>query len=373
MTAYKHWEMKREHSNSIPLYGEYVDKIFEKYEAIFVISDIHNNDTCLLAFLKQHNLISDSETCLDNVRCFARNVLIVFLGDVIGKIPKLNLTAYGPSLKVLNFIIQNRENCILVIGNHEVSFLMRNECIDGISNRDITLECLSNNEVYPNVEWPEKVKIYKSLENLKKLKNDNFKFMSEQFEEKLKETEKSDISIRMLCITYILQFSKFLLYFRKLKIYFVHAGFDFDRKMNKQLLSKTCNIRCIQNYNKANPVINKWFQKDCLSRDTTYLFGHDQYLCFDAYNNDYTPFIYTDDTKRNDFVCIDTGCSISNIITCVYFDPHVNPYNTSKQISVRKTDLSIPGCYQYVISIFSEKKNQSVSKTPFRRINDIYP
>lgn len=342
----------------IPVYGKYADEIFEAYDEVFVLGDVHNNDKVLLAFLKRHNLITNADviTSLDEVSGFSKNILLVFLGDVIGKLPySEKIVTYSPVLTVMNFIIKHRQHCLLVIGNHEVSFLMNEKEVDGVSNLDLTLSCLTDIKVRPILEPSIKTRFYKSLEKTKLIDKKNFESLTEKFEEKLKEKDKSDLTTRLIVIMFILQYSEFLLYLRRLKMYFVHAGFDFNRPIDNQLLSKTCNIRAFGNYKKKLLKKNPWYKHpniECC--DTTFVFGHESELC-QGQGGVYTPFIYRDTKKRNDFVCIDTECYVSDTISYVYINPKVNPYSKTKQnLYVIKDQLPATDCHEYMISIFTD-------------------
>lgn len=95
--------------SALPFYGKYIDDLVKDYERVFILGDVHNNQEGLLKFLKFQELIHPDITKLSLVNSFLKNVLILFLGDVIGKIYKDSTEDYLEALSVLEFIAAHKK------------------------------------------------------------------------------------------------------------------------------------------------------------------------------------------------------------------------------------------------------------------------
>ncbi|MBE6424186.1 RNA ligase [Succinivibrio dextrinosolvens] len=112
--------VKKEEFSSTVLYREHD---FDRYENVYVIGDIHGCNTVLQEFLQDNGNLSE-------------NNLYVFLGDYLDR--------GRENLEVLNFLlsIMNKENVVLLEGNHENSIkcYLNNEAIRSHYFKYITLK-----------------------------------------------------------------------------------------------------------------------------------------------------------------------------------------------------------------------------------------
>lgn len=344
----------------LPKYGIFCDDIFKRYEKIFIFGDLHNNHEALFSFLKYHDLVNLTNNPKSLIECRLKDnnsTLLVFLGDIIGKLNKHS--DYSDCIDVFLFLILNINNGVFfVLGNHEVSFLCKKKDMHGISNHALMESYLMADEndkqrnFYEILESNFKSKhickndmcsrknsmkddkcMYCGWKNIHRLKLKEMFFMhlSEYTDRKYYNNENDyknsnddykNIQLRKMIILFILVYGECIAYFLRHKIYFVHAGLNFNKPMKRQIFRELCNIRDV------------WYANDTIhnkgNRDTTILFGHYSELCYDDYNN-YHPFIYTDDEKKNNFICLDTGCYVSNVLSVATIDLCTNPYLRRKQ------------------------------------------
>lgn len=242
----------------LPPYGTFVDDWFNNYDEVYVLGDLHNNETGLLQFLRYHDLIAYPEaTLLANVGPIVKKVMIVFLGDAIGKMKTDNTDEYMAAINVLRFIESPKKNCMLVIGNHEMRFLARNTVVDDISNLEITNMILSRDFRVSSdrCRCNPQLKLYIQLEDImKRWKHKRSRMMPMFSGEIIKKRYNENVWLRFIIIAFIVQFGEFMLYFQRLKTYMFHGGLDFNRDMHKQQSSNICNIRTRQYHNRKGAV-----------------------------------------------------------------------------------------------------------------------
>lgn len=409
---------------SLPTYGAFADNLFLLYDEVYLLGDLHNNERGLLRFLLLHDLVhlkvtaaataeeeDGSSSLLDlKVAEFKKNVLLVFLGDVIGKMKKDSSKEYSAALQVLSFIEKHKKHCLLVLGNHEMRFLSRTTPVDDISNFEITNMILkqdygrtdlltgsssrkrqqrcNNNNKHPSNNTNTITNLYIQLENImENLKDGRQAFFNDDkrglptytsaaltkeyggggdddnddsSSSSRRRRRRQRVWIRFVLIAFILQFGEFLVYFVRLRVYMFHGGLDFTRDMSKQQSSKICNTRThtyytttssSSNNNNKRTKLNEWYKtgkEKC--KDTTFLFAHDSDLCFEKTTTTttkggsgggggdgyYRPYVYHNDNKNNDFVCLDTNFYKSEVLSYIQLNPHINRYRYNKCITFRK-------------------------------------
>lgn len=328
--------------SALPFYGKYIDDLVKDYERVFILGDVHNNQEGLLKFLKFQELIHPDITKLSLVNSFLKNVLILFLGDVIGKIYKDSTEDYLEALSVLEFIAAHKKNCFLIIGNHEIKFLTRNVVLDGISNMALTKMIIPKCSENAN-------RVVSTHMNLEKFmwRRNNKRPDDKNLRKKIKSEYNQFVWLRFCMIFYIVHFGEFIVYYQRYKIFMFHAGLDFSKTIKRQHSSVLCNMRTSRyKKNKKIQCAEKcWYKRSEGGKkkyyfdykDATFVFGHDSDLCVVTNDDDekilnYKPFVYRD-SNNNHFICLDTNFYKSNVLSYIIINPSVNPFNSYKNVT----------------------------------------
>lgn len=333
-------------STRLPHYGSYVDNLFLQFKRVYLLGDIHNNMSGLLLFLKQEGIVNNNIEAdnLDNIK-LDKDVLLVFLGDVIGK-----SKSDFKNINVLWFIMKHKENCHLILGNHEMKFLSRQKRRNGVSNIDIlnTLLPLNNkNTTSVLIDVHQRLENFMSYNNSRRLPQRSSKnFLDEAHDvyEKLSvnnnQQQQEDLFIRILIISFLIYHGEFILYFRKHKMYMMHAGLNLKKDMTKLKSTEICNVR-------SSETAGRWFDDGVFIKDTLFVFAHDTDLCKSSLDGTYEPFLHKTVNTNTFFLCTDTNFYKNNVLTYVVIDPMINQFKHKRNVTLSKTPVGY-----YRITVF---------------------
>lgn len=127
-------------------------------------------------------------------------------------------------------------------------------------------------------------------------------------------------------------------YWLQKKLLLVHAGIDFTTPLRQQKLSVVCNIRdrVDEVVEGADMLERLWMMVDervitkHVPRDTCIVFGH--YSALRRANFDRPVLL---DRSLSKFVCLDTGCYDTGVVSCMEVGTRTNRYATNKLESDR--------------------------------------
>ena len=293
---------------SLPRFTVNIDKIIKKYERVYIFGDLHDNENIFKTYLLRNDIafILPGTECdmLNITNMYVKpSILLIFLGDVIYK-------TKGHFKSIFRFILNNRSNCLLFLGNNEVKFVYKNihmflpiakQCVPrrryetlrrAMESKQAGNKIVSS--IYSIMDW-----FHSSRDNnLKKAWKWYYECL--QVEYHLDRVSCEDLMILM----YILTESAVIGFSNRLKLILLHAGCNPNRALKDQLIVDVCNIR-IDRKTKT-----PWFWHYSDLR-YVFLFGHWSELT--VCGKTAQPFYF------NNVICLDTGCCYTNVLTCVSF------------------------------------------------------
>lgn len=302
----------------LPKFAVDLDQNFAQFGTVYVIGDVHDNQETFIAFLMSTGigfLLPNQDNQTGKINDISKyrlkpGVLLVFLGDVVYKTKQ-----YFKS--IAKFILNNKESCVLILGNNEVKFIY--EHIDLFLN-------FANGNIprYSYLKLTKAVKerknraivaiIYSIIHWFRKAdKNNRMKQSWKWYYECLFNEYQSDkINLEdIMFLMYIMTESIVIGYSKTLKLVLLHAGLNPQRTLESQRIMDICNIRTV---NQAPWYVN-YSDMDC-----TFLFGHWSKLTKDGITS--KPHIYLNS------ICLDTGCCYTNVLSYIVF----NPQNINKRM-----------------------------------------
>lgn len=326
--------------NVIPRYGTYIDDILEDTNAdvVYFVGDTHDSETNVLHFLKSELILPDTCVDLTDARIDEeKRVLVIFVGDVLYKTP-------NSFMSVFRFILNNPRHVRLCLGNNEFKFLTDVETYSGLftdSPNDTFLDIVRNMNdpsLYIHVTNNRSSYAYIILE---KIYSRTYHCLCEQYETARVsyEQDRTDMDkLKTVIVLYIMTKSILFAYWAKMKIFVVHAGFKLDQKLCDQKLSTLCNVRTadgnfksnIKNTDDLRMAIDKsWMTYSAadlslegyLPKDSLVIFGHYSELCA---LNQHNPLLIR--KNMNHFLCLDTGCYKSNVLSCAKVGANTNRF-----------------------------------------------
>ena len=295
--------------DKFPFYSVSLDCIFYKYKTVIIIGDIHDNERTFIsfAFEKGYVFLSRDNVDLNNISNYIvrSDILLIFLGDVLYK-------TRGHFKSIMRFILNNKDNCLLILGNNEIKFVFEhiNLLMDfsqqflshsflrsiqkAIDNKD-SLGII--NQIYFLVK-----QLRQNDENSKLKRDWMWYYFCFFYEYLLDKTNCEDLMILM----YILTDSIILGYSEKLKLILVHAGLNPRLRLQHQRISDLCNIRYVKRSKKV-----PWYHYYANFKYTI-LFGHWSKL---------TKFTGMPYSFAN-VLCLDTECYKTNVLSYVIISPN---------------------------------------------------
>jgi hypothetical protein len=312
----------------LPKFAVNLDRIFDGYEQVYILGDLHDNESALKTFILENNIgfiiQRDDETDITDISNYYMKpqVLLVFLGDVLYKTD-------GCFKSVMRFILNNKSNCLLLLGNNEVKFVYEHihlflEVAENIIPKRRFYSMLSAKQT--NQHFKIVSMIYSLIEWYRFGCNDKLREDWIWFYECILREYQSDKNNceNLMFLMYILTESIIVGYSNKLKLVLVHAGFNPQRKLNTQRTSDMCNIR---NVKKTS---TPWFWY-YMNFNFTVLFGH--WSALTTRERKIKPFMF------QNAICLDTGCCYTNVLSYVSFYPPTLSVNACFQ-NVRTTKSS---------------------------------
>lgn len=306
----------------LPPFAVDLDAKFRNYERVFVLGDLHDSEDQFRIFLLHqdagfilYNGGGDDEdgatySCgLANMYVKPR-VLLVFLGDVLYK-------TKNHFKSIARFILRNRENCLLILGNNEVKFVferiklfldvarpfLRRSRFKVLRNQIVKAQgCKLLHSIYTLISW---FRTTKENNELKRSWRWYYDCMFREYEQENGTASKD--SEETMILMYILTESIVLGYSDRLKLILLHAGLNPNRSIRDQLVTDVCNIRNVRRSDIGEKPWFRFFEKI----DYTILFGHWSALT----RGDAKPFFFSNT------VCIDTGCCRTNVLSFATFRP----------------------------------------------------
>lgn len=295
-------------SMNLPRFAVNIDDIIQKYEKVYIFGDLHDNENIFKTYILENDIgfILPSNGCdvLDITNMYVKpNILLIFLGDVIYK-------TKGHFKSIFRFILNNRSNCLLLVGNNEVKFVYENIHLflpiakQFVPRRRYEILRFAMKSKYAG----DKVvnSIYSILDWFHSSRDNNMKRAWKWYYECLKvEYQLDKVNCEdLMILMYILTESVVTGYSYRLKLIFLHAGFNPNRAMNDQRPFDVCNIRI----DRKTKTPWFWYYSDL---PYTFLFGHWSKLT--VRGKTAKPYYF------KNVICLDTGCCYTNILTCVSF------------------------------------------------------
>jgi hypothetical protein len=295
----------------LPKFAVNLDTIFERYEQVYILGDLHDNEHILKAFILEKNIgfivKRDDETDITDISNFylKPRVLIVFLGDVLYK-------TKGSFKSIMRFILNNKNNCLLLLGNNEVKFVYKHiHLFLDVAEKFIPKRRFNSMQVakqsrqnfrlvsmiYSLIEWYR----FGCHEKLRRAWIWYYECVLKEFQSDKQNCE------NLMFLMFILTESIVVGYSNKLKLILVHAGLNPLRQLNKQRTSDMCNIRFVK-------------------KTTTPWFWHYQDYHFTVLFGHWSSLTSTESTSKpyvsHNAICLDTGCCYTNILSFISLNPN---------------------------------------------------
>jgi hypothetical protein len=301
----------------LPRFAVDLDPRFERFERVFILGDLHDSEEQFRTFLFQNDIgfIRPGNADLHSLSSVyvKPGVLLVFLGDVLYK-------TENHFKCIARFILRNRENCLLVLGNNEVKFVyehfhlfvdvsrpfLRRCRFDELRSLDYSGAAEQHTAFYRAID-----SIYSLIAWFRCAREDNelkrswlwfYDCLSREYD-----IDGSDCE-ELMILMYILTEAVVIGYSNRCKLMLLHAGLNPNRAIENQLVIDVCNIRFVKNRAEKTP----WFEF-YEHLDYTILFGH------------WSALTRGEDTARPHFfantVCLDTGCCTTGVLSFVTLRP----------------------------------------------------
>ena len=294
-----------------PKFAVDLDQTFARFGTVYVLGDVHDNQETFIAFLVSTGIgfvLPSNDTQCDNINDISKyrlkpGVLLVFLGDVIYKTKKYFKC-------IAKFILNNKDNCVLILGNNEVKFVYEHihlfeRIAEGLIPRNSFLKLSraikqkKNTDIvgviYFVINWFRKANIGNRLKQSWKW---YYECLFNEFQSDQDNLE--DIMFLM----YILTESIIMGLSKQFKLILLHAGLNPLRPLESQRIVDICNIRT----HRQMP----WYTY-YTEIDYTLVFGHWSRLTKDGTSS--KPHIYLNS------ICLDTGCYYTNVLSYIVFHP----------------------------------------------------
>lgn len=315
-------------SMCLPKFAVNIDKVIQKYEKVYIFGDLHDNENIFKTYLLENDvafILPSSEYDMWNISNFyvKPNILLIFLGDVIYK-------TKGHFKSIFRFILNNRSNCLLLVGNNEVKFVYENihlflpiakqyvprrryEKLKRAINTKHAADKLVNS-IYSVMDW-----FHSSRDNnLKRAWKWYYECLMVEYQ--LDKVNCEDLMILM----YILTESIVIGFSNQLKLILFHAGFNPSRPLRNQRPFDICNIR----FDKKTKTPWFWHYSDL---SYIFLFGHWSKLT--VHGKTAAPYYF------KNVICLDTGCCYTNILTSLSFSVKYITTNMKQTFIQKMTKL----------------------------------
>lgn len=285
-----------------------LDDIFRRYDRIYIVGDLHDNEEALRTFLVANDLCfifgNFEEINFHDLRNYflKANVLLVFLGDILYK-------TINHFKSIARFLLNNLDNCLLILGNNEVKFVYQHigvflevcrpiiprqkyEVLARAHRQGNNFEVVKS--VYSLLSW------YRTCsKNNYRLKQWN-RFYEELKTDYFQDKEKLE---DLMIIIYILTESIIVGVSACLKLILVHAGFNPKRRLCDQRIVDLCNIRLVAGTG------NPWFE---YYNNSDYLICYGHWSQLTTEGSEIRPYIH------QKTVCLDTGCCYTNVLSYLF-------------------------------------------------------
>ena len=297
----------------LPGFAENLDEKFRQFERVYILGDLHDNENLFKSFLLTSGIgfifsRNDEQLHIDSIDNYflKPGVLLVFIGDVLYK-------TKGHFKSIARFILNNSNNCLLILGNNEVKFVYEHIklFLDVAQNilphkRYIRLQqsIMSNrsfevvNTIYSIIDW---VRCSRESKESKLAWHWYYECLTHEFQ--IDKNNCEDLMILM----YILTESVVLGFSSRLKLILLHAGLNPNRALCRQKIVDICNIRNV----KGTETPWFWHYRDF---DFRILFGH--WSALTVGKQSVKPYVFENS------ICLDTGCCYTNVLTYASFSWH---------------------------------------------------
>lgn len=310
----------------LPRFAVVLDEKIKQFEHIYVIGDLHDSADIFQRFLLNNHItfvptIGDAVAIDDIANYYIKpSVLLVFLGDILYKTKR-------HFKSIARFILNNKDNCILILGNNEVKFVYEHIGLfldiakpflqkARMQRFEDAIELGNNhrviNEIYSTIAWLRNCHV-----------NNRYRHQWLRYYNGLHTTYQSNKENceNLMILMYILTESIVMGVSYTMNLVMLHAGLNPNRKLHEQRVSDICNIRTVKGTD--DPWF--WFYGEL---QFTVLYGHWSALTVGVGNIE--PYFY-DKT-----ICLDTGCYNTNVLTYLYFSTNsshkMNNYNTQVKV-----------------------------------------
>ncbi len=293
---------------ALPRFAVDLDNTFLQYERVFILGDLHDSDRQLRTFILTNSigfmLCNDGDNWDDGLENMyvKPGILLLFLGDTLYK----NETRFK---SVMRFILRNKDNCLVVLGNNEVKFVyehfrlfvdvarpfVQRRRFDlllslGRSKRNF---CKTVDSIYSLIAWFRRTREDSEPKTSWRWFYD---CLLRDYELDGRNCEDLTILMYILTETIVLGFSN------RLKLILIHAGLNPERTIRNQLVTDVCNMRYVK---RTKTPWFLYYEK----LDYTIIYGHWSSLTAETAE----PYFY------NNTVCIDMGCCNTNVLIFVTF------------------------------------------------------
>lgn len=323
--------LRRENIDLFPSFAVNLDETFQRYSKVYLIGDVHDNENLFRTFLVEKgiafvpNVEPFDYKSLDNY--FVKpDILLVFLGDVTYKTP-------DHFKCIMRFILNNTENCLLILGNNEIKFVYEHiQLFIDFAKKFMSVRFLR--QIRENVDRKESNKIVSTIYSVisrlhknyisSKLKENWLWYYACLFEEYL--LNKSDKE-NLMIVMYIITKSIVMGVSKRFKLLLMHAGLNPSFSLHRQRICDVCNIRYVKGTKMP------WYVY-YTNLDYTIVFGHWSALT----NTSHTPFTY------NNLICIDTECWLTQTLSYILLYPYTSKRDS---LNIFNIQTSCSGLYTF--------------------------
>lgn len=294
-----------------PKFAVDLDAIFQQYEHVYIVGDVHDKEDVFKTFILENNIgfivANEDEINYEDISNYflKPKVLLVFLGDILYK------TA-GHFKSIARFLLNNKNNCLLILGNNEIKFvyehikiflkvcehfLPRNKFKDLKKAYGFKRNFEIVEHIYSLINW---FRCCSKSNCLYKEWNWYYDCLYTEFQMDKRGCE--DLMILMYILTESIVFG----FSNHLRLILIHAGLNPQNALKNQKINDICNIRNVVGTNQP------WFVH-YEGLDFVILYGHWSNLTTN--NLEIKPFV-----SKNS-ICMDTGCFFTNVLTFLCFKP----------------------------------------------------
>lgn len=323
--------MRQRSYDVFPRFAVNLDQTFRKYLKVYVFGDLHDHENLFRSFLVEKGIafVPDIETAdyqlLDNY--FVKSdTLLVFLGDVLYKTP-------DHFKSIMRFILNNTENCLLILGNNEIKFVYEHiQLFINFIKQFMPSGFVQLLQSY--VDKKESFKLVNAIYSLlgrfhknymcSKLKDEWLWYYSCLFKDYLLDKKNNeDLMITMFIMTKAIVMGVAHRY----KLLIMHAGLNPSLSLHRQRISDICNIRTVKNTKQPWYVYYTHF-------NFTIAFGHWSALTKPSYQ----PFFH------QNAICLDTECWRAQTLSYILLHPYLS---YRQNVNKFKIETQISGLYTF--------------------------